>query len=160
MFQRGVQRLIEVAPDALAELRFAGNQLCDTLSVLGAAARWDRHRLGFTGLPWTMVGIFTLGRLLAPPGWLRHVPRERRPRGSRCGGPPRCSVNLGPQAVRRHRLRRIMPSSQQRPRHLAEHRVTLLANGQISVIIFSDGIIVIESAAQQWGNLMPCRQPR
>lgn len=68
MFQRGVQRLIEVAPDASAELQFAGNQLRDTLSVLGAAARWDRHRLGFTDPPWTMVGIYTSGRLLAPPG--------------------------------------------------------------------------------------------
>lgn len=68
MFQRGLQRLIEVAPDACAELRLAGNQLRDTLSVLGAAACWDRHRLGFTDPPWTMVGIYTLGRLLAPPG--------------------------------------------------------------------------------------------
>lgn len=68
MFQRGVQRLIEIAPDASAELQFAGNQLRDTLSVLGAAARWDRHRLGFTDPPWTMVGIYTSGRLLAPPG--------------------------------------------------------------------------------------------
>ena len=68
MFQRGVQRLIEVAPDACAELQFAGNQLRDTLSVLGAAARWDRHRLGFTDPPWTMAGIYTSGRLLAPPG--------------------------------------------------------------------------------------------
>jgi hypothetical protein len=43
-----------------------------------------------------------------------------------------------------------MPSSQQRPRHLVEHRVTLPTNGQIFVVIFSDGIIAIESAAQQW----------
>jgi hypothetical protein len=68
MFQRGVQRPIEVAPDASAELHFAGNQLRDTLSVLGAAARWDRHQVGFTDPPWTMVGIYTSGRLLAPPG--------------------------------------------------------------------------------------------
>lgn len=68
MFQRGVQRLVEVAPDPSAELQFVGNQLRDTLSVLAAAARWDRDRLGFTDPPWTMVGIYTLGRLLAPPG--------------------------------------------------------------------------------------------
>lgn len=46
MFQRGVQRLIEVAPDASAEFQFSGNQLRDTLSMLGAAAYWDRHRVG------------------------------------------------------------------------------------------------------------------
>lgn len=67
MYQRGVQRLVQVAPDPSAELRFVGNQLRDTLSMLAAAARWDRDRLGFTDPPWTMVGIYTLGRLLAPP---------------------------------------------------------------------------------------------
>ncbi|MGB2918983.1 MAG: helix-turn-helix domain-containing protein, partial [Mycobacterium sp.] len=66
-YQRGVQRLVQVAPDPSAELRFVGNQLRDTLSMLAAAARWDRDRLGFTDPPWTMVGIYTLGRLLAPP---------------------------------------------------------------------------------------------
>jgi len=68
MYQRGAQRLIAVAPDAVAELRFVGHQLRDTLSVLCAAAYWDPHRLGVPDPPWTMVGIYTLGRLLAPPG--------------------------------------------------------------------------------------------
>ncbi|WP_219070803.1 helix-turn-helix domain-containing protein, partial [Candidatus Mycobacterium methanotrophicum] len=67
MYQRGAQRLIEVAPDVFGELRFVGHQLRDTLSVLCAAAYWDRHRLGLPDPPWTMVGIYTLGRLLAPP---------------------------------------------------------------------------------------------
>lgn len=67
MYQRGAQRLIAVAPDAFSELRFVGHQLRDTLSVLCAAAYWDRHRLGLPDPPWTMVGIYTLGRLLAPP---------------------------------------------------------------------------------------------
>jgi hypothetical protein len=38
MCQRGAQRLIQIAPDAFAELRFIGHQLRDTLSVLCAAA--------------------------------------------------------------------------------------------------------------------------
>lgn len=67
VYQHGVQRLIKVAPDAFAELRFVGHHLRDTLSVLCAAAYWDRHRLGLPDPPWTMVGIYTLGRLLAPP---------------------------------------------------------------------------------------------
>ena len=37
------------------------------LSVLAAAAYWDRHRCGFTDPPWTLIGLYTHGRLLAPP---------------------------------------------------------------------------------------------
>ena len=68
IYQRGVQRLVQLAPDALAELRYTGNQLRHALTVLAAAAYWDRHRCGFTDPPWTLIGLYTRGSLLAPPG--------------------------------------------------------------------------------------------
>jgi len=67
MYQQGVQRLVQLAPDAFGELRYAGNLLRHALSVLAAAAHWDR-RCGFTDPPWTLIGLYTRGRLLAPPG--------------------------------------------------------------------------------------------
>lgn len=67
MYQRGTERLITIAADAFAELRFTGNQLRDTVLVLCAAAYWDRQRFGLPDPPWTMIGICTRGRLLAPP---------------------------------------------------------------------------------------------
>ena len=68
IYQRGIQRLARLAPDALAELRYTGNLLRHALSVLAATAYWDRHRCGFTDPPWTLLGLYTRGRLLAPPG--------------------------------------------------------------------------------------------
>lgn len=65
---RGVQRLIQVAPEVFTELRLGANPLRDALSVLAAAAYWDRHRFGFIDPPWTLIGTYTRGRLLAPPG--------------------------------------------------------------------------------------------
>jgi hypothetical protein len=38
------------------------------LPMLAAAAHWDRHRFRFTDPPWTLIGVYTRGRLLAPPG--------------------------------------------------------------------------------------------
>jgi len=67
MYHSGVQRLVQVAPEVLAELRFGGNPLRDALSVLAAAAYWDRHRFGFTDPAWTLINTYTRGRLLAPP---------------------------------------------------------------------------------------------
>ena len=62
-----VQRLVQIAPDALADQKFTGNLVHDSLSALGAAAFWDRRRFGFTEPPWTLIGSYTSGRLLAPP---------------------------------------------------------------------------------------------
>ncbi len=45
----------------------AGNLLRHTLSVLIAAAYWDRRRCGSEDPIWTVVGMYTRGRLLAPP---------------------------------------------------------------------------------------------
>ena len=68
MYQRGVQRLVQIAPDTLHELRYCRNLLRHALSVLAAAAYWDRRRCGFTDPPWTLIGVYTCGRLLGPPG--------------------------------------------------------------------------------------------
>jgi hypothetical protein len=59
---------VQVAPEVFTELRLGANPLRDALSVLAAAAYWDRHRFGFTDPPWTLVGTCTRGRLLAPVG--------------------------------------------------------------------------------------------
>lgn len=66
-YQQGVTRLIQLAPDAFPEIRYAGNQLRHTLTMLSAAAYWDRRRCGFDDSPWTLIGMYTRGRLLAPP---------------------------------------------------------------------------------------------
>ena len=65
--QQGAARLIPPAPDAFTEICYAGNQVRDTLNVLTAAAYWDRRRCGFEDPPWTLIGMYTRGRLLAPP---------------------------------------------------------------------------------------------
>ena len=65
--QQGATRLIQLAPDAFTEIRYAGNQLRHTLTMLIAAAYWDRRCCGFEEPPWTLIGMYTRGRLLAPP---------------------------------------------------------------------------------------------
>ena len=74
MWRQGSQRLIQLAPDVYTELRYTGNvlrrtgdMLRHTLTVLAAAAYWDRARCGFTDEPWTLIGMYTRGRLLTPP---------------------------------------------------------------------------------------------
>ena len=64
--QQGATRLIQLAPD-VTEIRYAGNQLRHTLTTLIAAAYWDRRCCGFEEPPWTLIGMYTRGRLLAPP---------------------------------------------------------------------------------------------
>lgn len=39
-----------------------GNQLRHTLTVLIAAAYWDRRRCGFEDSPWTLIGMYTRGQ--------------------------------------------------------------------------------------------------
>jgi hypothetical protein len=63
----GVQRLLRLDPDTFTALRYDGNMLRHALSVLSAATYWDRHRCGILDPPWTLIGMYTRGRLLAPP---------------------------------------------------------------------------------------------
>ena len=68
IYQDGVQRLLRLDPDTFTALRYDGNMLRHALSVLAAAAYWDRHRCAIPDPPWTLIGIYTRGRLLALPG--------------------------------------------------------------------------------------------
>ena len=67
LYQQGVRRLLQLAPDAFNEISYSGNQLRHALTVLAAAAFHDRQRFGFAEPPWTLIGMYTQGRLLAPP---------------------------------------------------------------------------------------------
>jgi len=68
LWQRGAQELIRLNADAFNELAITSNLLRDTLTMLAAAAWWTRRRLGITEPAWTLIGLYTRGRLLAPPG--------------------------------------------------------------------------------------------
>jgi transposase len=68
LWQRGAQELIRLNADAFNELASIGNLLRDALTVLAAAAWWTRRRLGIVEPVWTLIGLYTRGRLLAPPG--------------------------------------------------------------------------------------------
>jgi len=68
LWQRGAQQLIRLDAEAFNALATTGNLLRDTLTVLAAAAWWARRRLGIAAPVWTLIGLYTGGRLLAPPG--------------------------------------------------------------------------------------------
>ncbi len=68
LWQRGAQQLIRLDADAFNALATTGNLLRDALTVLAAAAWWARRRLGIAAPVWTLIGLYTAGRLLAPPG--------------------------------------------------------------------------------------------
>jgi transposase-like protein len=68
LWQRGAQELIRLDADAFNQLASTGNLLRDALTVLAAAAWWARQRLGIAEPVWTLIGLHTAGRLLAPPG--------------------------------------------------------------------------------------------
>ncbi|EUA14447.1 RNA polymerase sigma factor, sigma-70 family domain protein [Mycobacterium kansasii 732] len=68
LWQHGAQQLIRLNADAFNALASTGNRLRDTLTILAAAAWWARCRLGITEPVWTLIGLYTGGRLLATPG--------------------------------------------------------------------------------------------
>ena len=68
MYHDGTKHLLALDPDTFTALRYRGNMLHHTLSILSAAAYWDRHRYAAQDPPWTLIGMYTRGRLLAPPG--------------------------------------------------------------------------------------------
>lgn len=67
IYQDGTRALLERDPDTFTALRNTGNALHHALSILSAAASWDRHRYALADPPWTLIGLYTRGRLLAPP---------------------------------------------------------------------------------------------
>jgi transposase-like protein len=68
LWQRGAQELIRLDADAFNQLATTGNLLRDALNILAAAAWCTRQRLGIAEPPWSLIGLYTRGRLLAPPG--------------------------------------------------------------------------------------------
>ena len=68
IYRDGTQRLLALDPDTFTTLRRTGTMLHYALSILAAAAHWERHRYGISDPPWTLIGLYTRGRLLAPPG--------------------------------------------------------------------------------------------
>ncbi len=62
------RRLLALAPDTFTALRNTGYTLHHALSVLAAAAYWDRHRYALDDPPWTLIGLYTRGQLLTVPG--------------------------------------------------------------------------------------------
>jgi hypothetical protein len=68
LWQRGAQKLIPLNADAFNALAATANLLHDTLNILATAAWWTRQRLGITEPMWTLIGLYTGGRLLSAPG--------------------------------------------------------------------------------------------
>ncbi len=68
IYRDAMQRLLALHPDTFTTLRRTGTMLHYALSILAAAAHWERRRYGVTDAPWTLIGLYTRGRLLAPPG--------------------------------------------------------------------------------------------
>lgn len=66
LWQRGAQALIRLNADAFNELPGTVKLLCDALTMLAAAAWWTQRRLGINEPLWTLIGLHSHGRLLAP----------------------------------------------------------------------------------------------
>jgi hypothetical protein len=64
---RANQRLIAIAVEVLSSIKYGGDPLRHALTVLSAAALHDKHRFGFSDPPWTLIGMYSSGRLLCPP---------------------------------------------------------------------------------------------
>src|SRR6478735_2656566 len=67
MYTQGCERLATYAADAFSRIRNTRNPLHHTLTMLAAAAFHARERFGFEDPPWALIGMYTRGRLLAPP---------------------------------------------------------------------------------------------
>lgn len=61
------RRLIAIAVEVFSTIRYSGDPLLHTLTVLAAAAFHDKQRFGFGDPPWALIGTYVRGRLLCPP---------------------------------------------------------------------------------------------
>lgn len=67
LYQRGAQRAVRIEPELLAaRLHPFKSPLWHALNILGDLARHSRQR-GSTDPPWSLIGLYAAGRLLAPP---------------------------------------------------------------------------------------------
>jgi hypothetical protein len=64
--RRGVERAVDLDRQVLVEEVYQPDELAQALSALVAAAVAWRHRFTATVEVWTLIGVFTAGRLLAP----------------------------------------------------------------------------------------------
>ena len=64
---RANQRLIAIAVEVFSSIKYCGNPLRHALTVLAATAFHHKQRFGFSDPPWTLIGLYTSGRLLCPP---------------------------------------------------------------------------------------------
>ncbi|WP_223840070.1 DUF6431 domain-containing protein [Saccharopolyspora pogona] len=65
--RQGVQRTFELDQDLLVDLTVQATALGDALCALAAAVLAWRRRFARPVQAWTLIGVFTAGRLLAPP---------------------------------------------------------------------------------------------
>lgn len=67
LWQRGVQRAVEVDRELLAGRPERQSTLAHALNLLAGAALRYRQRFGLADPPWSLMCFFAEGRLLAPP---------------------------------------------------------------------------------------------
>lgn len=67
LYQRGVERAAEVDRELLIRPASYPTPLGSALNLLAGAALRYRERFGLHDPPWTLIGLFCQGRLLAPP---------------------------------------------------------------------------------------------
>ena len=68
VYTQADQQLIAIAVEGFGSIRYPGNLLHHTLTVLAANAFHAKRRFGLDDAPWALIGIYTQGQLLAPPG--------------------------------------------------------------------------------------------
>lgn len=68
LVREGTKHLLALDPDTFTTIRYRGNLLHHALSLLSAAAYWERRRYAVADPPWSLIGMYTRGRLLALPG--------------------------------------------------------------------------------------------
>jgi Domain of unknown function (DUF6431)/Homeodomain-like domain len=66
LHRRGVEYAAQLHPDVLACLDAQPTELADALAALAAAVAAWRHRFARHADAWTLIGVFTGGRLLTP----------------------------------------------------------------------------------------------
>jgi hypothetical protein len=66
LYRQGIEHTARLAPELLADLVAAPTELGDALTALAAAVLAVGRRLGRVAPNWSLVGVFTRGRLLAP----------------------------------------------------------------------------------------------
>lgn len=67
LWQRGVQRAVEIDRELLAGRARQKTTLAHALNLLAGAALRYRQRFGLSDAPWSLMCFFAEGRLLAPP---------------------------------------------------------------------------------------------